>query len=221
MEFEKPMDEFLKGYGDKYDKWRKTGSFTVSSRVIPVRESFTPEQWVMPSDQVLTILKESRSFALIDCLCRIHYNRCDKPRDVCLLIDDLADKMVSSGKAKRLTLYEASERLKEADKHGLIHLALFMPGHKIYALCSCCACCCHDLQLVINYKRLDLIARSDYVAETDSGLCTSCGDCIERCVFGARKIIDDTLMYEPERCLGCGLCVSVCPTQATEMRKRT
>jgi ferredoxin len=221
MDLEKPMDEHLKEYVDKYAQWRKTGNFTVSSRVIPVQESFQPEQWVMPSDQVLTILKDSRSFALIDCVCRTHYNRCNKPKDVCMLTDDLADKAVSAGKAQRITLSEASERLKEADKHGLIHMTLYMPGHKIYALCSCCGCCCHDLQLLLNYKRTDLVARSDYLAETNNNLCTACGLCIERCVFGARKITDDTLSYESDRCLGCGLCVSVCPKQATVMRKRT
>jgi NAD-dependent dihydropyrimidine dehydrogenase PreA subunit len=215
-----PMDTFLKGYADKYGEWRKDGSFTVSSRVIPVQKSFTPGQWVLPEEQVLKILRDARSFALTDCTCRTHYQRCDKPRDVCLLVDDLADKAVSHGKARRISLSEASDRLRAADESGLVHLTLYMPGQKIYAVCSCCACCCHDLQLLLRYSRTDLVARSDYITETDVDRCTSCGLCIDRCVFGARRFQDDAFVYDPASCLGCGLCVPVCPEHATVMRLR-
>lgn len=217
---EYPMDKHLKGYADKYGEWMKSGNFTLSSRVIPVRESFEPEQWVMPQEQVRRILQEAQSFALTDCICRTHYNRCDKPRDVCFLIDELADKAVSSGKARRISLSEATDRLSEADRCGLVHMTLYMPGLKIYALCSCCACCCHDLQLLLRYNRTDLVARSEYIAMTDSSRCSFCELCITRCVFGARKIQDNYCMLDPNLCLGCGLCVSICPEKATVMRKR-
>lgn len=220
MNDEYPMDEYLKGYVDKYEDWRKSGSFTHSSRVIPVQKSFTPKQWVLPVEQVLQILEKARSFALTDCICRTHYNRCDKPRDVCLLLDDLADKAVLSGKARWLTITEACERLHGAERSGLVHMALYMPGNKIYALCSCCACCCHDLQLLLRFNRKDLVCRSDYVAETDPDRCNSCTLCIHRCVFGARKIENGVCTYDPDLCLGCGLCVSICPENATIMKKR-
>ena len=220
MNEEYPIDTHLKKYVEKYEGWRKSGSFPFSSRIIPVQESFLPEQWVLPTEQVIRILREARSFALTDCICRTHYKRCDKPRDVCMLLDELADKAVSSGKARRISLAEAVDRLNEADRSGLVHMALYMPDHKMYALCSCCACCCHDLQLLLRYNRKDLVARSDYVAETDSHRCSSCTLCITRCVFGARKIQDDACVYDPKLCLGCGLCVSICPEKVIVMRKR-
>lgn len=219
-EAEVPMDAYLKSYTDKYAKWRKSGTFTYSSKVIPVQESFEAQQWVLPREQVLQVLSEARTFVLTDCLCRTHYGRCDKPRDVCFLIDDLAEKAILRGKARRVSLVEASNRLLVADEHGLIHLALFMPGHRIYALCSCCDCCCHDLQLLKMYGRKDLVARSDYVAVTDPGHCTSCGLCVGRCVFSARAMQDGKFVYDAKACLGCGLCVSSCPEHATVMRQR-
>ena len=215
-----PMDEFLKTFADKYDEWRKSGQFSYSSKVIPTGESFEAKQWVLPQEQVQKVLQDARSFALTDCICRIHYTRCDKPRDVCLLIDELSDKAVERGKARRVTLAEASEVLKKADEHGLVHMTLYMPGRKIYALCSCCACCCHDLQLLMDYNRHDLIARSDYVAVTDQEHCTGCGRCIERCVFRARSLHDGVVESDAGACLGCGLCVSICPEKATVMKVR-
>ena len=97
--------------------------------------------------------KEARSIALTNCICRTHYHRCDRPPEVCLLLDEFADKFVASGKARIISLDEVSDRLRMADRYGLIHMAFYMPGHKIYALCSCCACCSHDLQLLIKYHR--------------------------------------------------------------------
>ena len=214
------MDEYLSGYADKYAKWRKEGNFPYSSKVIPVKESLLARQWVLPAEQVLQVLENARSFALTDCICRTHYQRCDKPRDVCLLIDELSDKAVERNKARRITLLEASEVLKKADEHGLVHLTLFLPGRKISALCSCCACCCHDLQLLRDHNRMDLVARSDYVAVTDPEICINCGRCSDRCIFGAREIRDGVMEYHPDACLGCGLCVSSCPEKATVMTVR-
>lgn len=216
----RPMDEFLKSYVDKYAGWKKSSEFPYSSKVIPVQESFSPKQWVLPQEQALSILLEARSFALTDCTCRNHYHRCDKPLDVCFLIDDLADKAVSHGKARRITLAEAEKTLRKCDEHGLVHMAYYQPGSRMYAFCSCCACCCHDLQLLLQHDRKDLVARSAYIARTDPDLCTSCGLCADRCVFGARKMQDGKAEYNPASCLGCGLCVSPCPEHAITMEQR-
>jgi Na+-translocating ferredoxin:NAD+ oxidoreductase RNF subunit RnfB len=88
------------------------------------------------------------------------------------------------------------------------------------ALCSCCSCCCHDLQLMQAYNRKDLIARSEYIAVIDLEKCIHCGKCAERCVFGARTFANDQMQYNAAECLGCGLCVTSCPTQATTMQLR-
>jgi len=214
------MDEFLKTFADRYGRWRGGGDFPFSSKIIPVREAFVAQQWVLPGDQVMQVVSDARSIALADCVCRTHYARCDRPRDLCLLIDDAADHAMERGRARRITLSEASGVLQKADEHGLVHMTLFMPGRKIYALCSCCSCCCHDLQLLLDYRRRDLVARSDYVAVTDRERCTNCGLCIERCIFGARSMQNGVVEHDARSCLGCGLCVSACPERATEMKER-
>ncbi len=216
----KPNDSFLEERIQKYDKWLKRGDISYSSRVIPIRESFEPKQWVMPSEQVLEILRNAQSIALTHCICRTHYARCDNPREVCFNIDEVADKGIAEGKARRISMEEAEEVLRVANEKGLIHLSFYLPGQKMFALCSCCNCCCHDLQIMNSYGRKDLIAYSEYVAETDMDMCTHCGDCIDRCAFVARRWEGDEMVYSPEACYGCGLCVTTCPTEATAIRRR-
>ena len=112
---------------------------------------------------------------------------------------------------------EAVDILKKANQSGLIHLSLYMPDHEIFALCSCCPCCCHVLQIVKNYDRKDLLVRSEYKAIIISEDCIHCGECFDRCVFSAIILQDGIMEYNADECLGCGLCVSSCPAEAISM----
>jgi len=216
----KVNDPFLEKRLAKYDRWLDKGQISFSSKVIPVSESFQSRQWVLPTEQAMEILRRARSVAVQNCECRVHYRRCDHPLEVCFLLEDVGDRFVAKGEARHVDLKEASDILTLANRRGLIHLSLYMPDHEIFALCSCCECCCHDLQIVKRFGRRDLLVHSEYVAETRAADCIHCGACVPRCVFGARVLRDGKMVYDADACLGCGLCVTVCPVGATSMAQR-
>lgn len=213
-------DPFLQKRVKRYDKWLAENKISYSSKVIPVSESLASKQRVLPTEQAIEILRKAKSVAVQNCECRSHYKRCNNPLETCFLLDEVADKFVSRGEARYLSFEEAAEILKNANTHDLIHLCLYIPDHKIYALCSCCSCCCHELQIIKKYNRPDLMVYSEYHAFTDSELCIHCGDCIERCMFGARKLIAGHLISWKDVCAGCGLCVTVCKAEAISMNRR-
>ena len=213
-------DPFLEKRLARYDRWLKTEQISFSSKVIPVSASLEANQWVLPTEQATALLGKAASVAVQPCECRTHYQRCDKPLEVCFLLNGIADKLVAKGAARHVDMAQATEIVKEANQNGLVHLGLYMPDHEMYALCSCCACCCHDLQIVKRYDRKDLMVRSEYAAATDAAVCTHCGACVERCVFDARVFDDGIMTYHTDACLGCGLCVPVCPVEATRMVPR-
>jgi Pyruvate/2-oxoacid:ferredoxin oxidoreductase delta subunit len=213
-------DAFLEERLAQYDQWLHERKVPFSSKVIPVRESLATQQWVVPTEQVIEFLRNARSFALTECTCRSHYRRCDNPLEVCFLLNDAADRYVAEGIGRSVSLEEAVEVLRQANERGLVHLTVYEPSQYVYAVCSCCSCCCHDLQFLKSYGRSDLVARSEYVAQTDMGACTHCGDCIERCVFGARIWKDGQMRYDAAACYGCGLCVTVCSVEAIVMQRR-
>ncbi len=213
-------DPFLTSRVTQYDRWLEEGQIAHSSRVIPVSESIDPNQWVLPSEQAMEILREAESVAVQNCECRSHYRRCDHPLEVCLLLNEIGDRAVAREEARHVSLTEAEGILMEARQSGLVHLSIYMPDHQVFALCSCCSCCCHDLQIVKFLGREELMVHSDYLAVTDTDLCTDCGVCAERCVFGARTYGGDQLAYWPEDCMGCGLCVTICPVEAITMTLR-
>ena len=71
-----------------------------------------------------------------------------------------------------------------------------------------------------KYQRPDLIAHADYVAEVDTNACVQCGTCVKRCVFQAQENNRRSVVFHQEKCYGCGVCVTTCPTGAITMRMR-
>ena len=214
------IDTFLQKRLVKYDEWLQEGKISFSSKVVPIGESIDTGQWVLPTEQVFEILRNARSFAVADCVCRSHYKRCDNPLETCFFTKDVADKYALKGIARHLSLEEAAKILRQANERGLVHLTLYSPRQYVYAVCSCCSCCCHDLQMLKLYNRSDLIAHSEYIAITDMEKCVHCGECVDRCVFDARVWEDGQMSYKADLCYGCGLCVTTCHENATVLKLR-
>ncbi len=219
-EVEGLRDLDLKSRFHRYDKYLKERKIPTSSRVVPVEQALEAKQWIIPTEKAIKILREAQSFAFTDCGCRLAYRRCFNPTDTCLLIGKTADLTVQKGLARRISLEEAEQVLKRANDHGLIHLTIYTPGQGVYALCSCCECCCHDLQIMKKFGRPDFVAKSEYIAQTDLNQCSHCGECVDRCVFEARTMAGEKLLYYPKKCFGCGLCVTTCPTGAINLVER-
>jgi ferredoxin len=214
------MDDFLSTRLDRYTSWLDSRKIAFSSKIVPVKESVESKQWILPTEQVLNIIARATTIALTDCLCRSHYKRCDRPVDVCMLLNQYGRKCIDKGRGREISFDEAAGVLDTANRQGLVHLSLYRPDHQLYALCSCCPCCCHDLQLLLDYTLDTLVVHADYAARTDMDQCVHCGECVGRCAFEARKLECDTMVYTPENCYGCGLCVTTCPAGATAMERR-
>jgi len=204
----------------KTEKTIKSGQLRYSSKVIPIGKAFSATQYILPTQQAIEFLKEARLIALAKCGCRVAFRNCNNPVDTCILLDEEAEYLISRGYAKRISLEESKKVLEIANEAGLVHLTLYMPGQKIYAICSCCPCCCHDLQALLKYGKTFFTAKSDYIAMCDTDLCIGCGVCIERCIFGAREMQNGKSTVKEENCYGCGLCVTTCPTKASELISR-
>lgn len=76
------------------------------------------------------------------------------------------------------------------------------------------------LRSVAEFSIPTAVASSDFVAVVEGDLCAGCGDCLERCQFGALALPDDVCLVDVGRCVGCGLCATVCPSEALHLRRR-
>jgi MinD superfamily P-loop ATPase len=87
-------------------------------------------------------------------------------------------------------------------------------------ICNCCACCCGLLRGVVEFDRPTVIAHSDFRATVDEATCEGCGDCIERCHFGALSVTTSVCAVDHARCVGCGLCALACSSGALSLGRR-
>jgi len=189
-------------------------------KVLPVPEAVVdPVTVVLPYDTAVSVLAKARSISIRDCECRVTYHNCNKPLRTCLALNEFSDELVDRGVAQEMSLDQAQEVLKIANAHGLVHQVLYTDWVKgeVFDLCSCCSCCCTYLRALMNFGVSHHIARSGLVARVNVNECTGCGVCLERCVFGARRIENGKSHVIEENCYGCGLCTSACSAQASRL----
>ena len=185
---------------------------------IPVNVEIKAEHLVLDLENVKKILSKAHTISVTDCYCRVDRGNCDAPVNVCIDMNELAERNIANGSSREINLEEAIEILELSHRAGLVHMAManediYKPG-VINSICSCCSCCCTQLSGLIRYGLAPAILKPVMTSVTDLSECTECGLCAERCQFGAREMVDGTLSYDPDKCYGCGLCVSTCPTKA-------
>ncbi len=194
-------------------------------RVIPVEEAVPADVEILPYERATELLEGAKSWAVRECICRLQQRLvgkgCDRPTGNCLAFAPLAGAFDRSDVSRAVGKEEALRILREAEEAGLVH----SPGNYRdgnYYICNCCTCCCGVLRSVAEFSIPTAIASSDFLAVVDPGTCTGCGDCIDRCQFGALAVSDSSLVCEVDegRCVGCGLCSMACRTDALALQRR-
>jgi Pyruvate/2-oxoacid:ferredoxin oxidoreductase delta subunit len=215
-------EDFVESKIISYEKLVKSKKAPAGSRILPVGKSIKFKEWILPSAEVLELLKSVEIFAVTDCNCRKKYKRCDNPVDVCLSFDDKATRQIEKGIARQISFADVVEILEETDKHGLVHFTFYQPDSKngIEELCSCCSCCCHESIMVKQYNRSDLITKSNYIAEHNEDECLTCLNCVDICSFEAWTETDDGPSLDQAKCLGCGVCAANCKAEAISLIQR-
>jgi ferredoxin len=122
--------------------------------------------------------------------------------------------------ARTINAQEALEVLNKAEEAGLVH-CVNNSQDKFGVVCNCCSCCCTLLRGITELANPNAVATSSYIVNFSADECTGCFLCSDnRCPVNAISEQDDIVAVDELRCIGCGLCVSVCPFEALSMKKR-
>ncbi|NNF98830.1 MAG: 4Fe-4S binding protein [Desulfobacteraceae bacterium] len=193
--------------------------------VVPVEKTIGAEQTALPYEQVSHIIENGRDFQVSQCICRKE-NRlvgepCEKTPEGCLAIAPVPGIFKDSDVSRVITKTEAYDIIRRAEEEALVHMTYNVQEGQHF-ICNCCGCSCGVLQ---GINKLGIpagqVVRSAYHARIDTDSCEACGICKEeRCQVSAISETDDVYTVHPEQCIGCGLCISSCPTDAIELVRR-
>ena len=199
-------------------------------KVIPLNKNFDVDTKFLPSQEVLALLSRSKVTGISNCYCRETQRKhsdapnCDHPIKTCIHIGfgkSLREVPYKSENLEKVSKDVIRKVLEESDRRGLVHQIIYFPNPSFYYIvCNCCPCCCVILNKFLTRGSPQMI-KSEFIAFTNLEKCNSSGFCEQACYFGARKLINNELKFFPEKCFGCGLCVSKCPEQAITLKHST
>jgi H+/Na+-translocating ferredoxin:NAD+ oxidoreductase subunit B len=191
-------------------------------QVLPIEKEIPVYQEALSYQKVSTLIEQSQSFLVNDCVCKkergLLGHPCDRPLQVCLALAPVPGVFDKSPQGRVLDKEEAYDLLKKTEEWGLVHLTANMQGGHFY-ICNCCSCCCGVLN-AINKMGIPAskVINSHYYAKIEPEKCLQCGICAdERCQVKAIAEEEKVYRIDPEKCIGCGLCISTCSGQAIQL----
>jgi electron transport complex protein RnfB len=220
------MDQELAALFEQYYQETRAGiTHTEPSlhRVIPVEKAIPFDVEIFPYEHAFELLDGARSWGVRDCICRVQQRLvgkgCERPVENCLVFAPVEAAFDHSQATRPISKEEALRILREAEEAGLVHSAANYRDRHFY-ICNCCTCCCGVMRGVAEFGVPTAIARSDFHAVVDAELCAGCGECVERCQFGALSVPEYICTVDYAHCVGCGLCAIACPTGALQLERR-
>jgi len=221
------MDAEMASLFEAYFQETRGGDFVRGApaihRVIPIGEAIPVDVEVFPYERAADLLENAKSWGVRDCICRVQQRLvgkgCDRPVESCLVFAPVEGAFRGSTADRPITKEEALQILRETEEAGLVHTTgNYRDGHSY--ICNCCTCCCGVLRSVTEFGTPGSAVRSDFHAVVNAEVCIGCGECVERCQFGALSVPEQACEVDGARCIGCGLCATACPTGALRLERR-
>lgn len=151
--------------------------------------------------------------------CREEGPGCKRSRmDLCLFFDTAEMQGTGSGFKEVDREFVEGILNEAADKHLVTRPFRYEADRtRDQGICFCCDDCCYYF-VGEDPSPCD---KGKSIEKTDMDACTLCGDCVDVCYFGARRMVDGKLEVIRDNCAGCSLCTDVCPEDCIEMVERT
>lgn len=175
---------------------KTAGTFPVGTglmRVIPIETAIDGETRRASYEEVSKYLNENEVFTVSDCSCRTVRESMGEgcghlKEDMCIQMGHAAEYYIRTGRGRQIDRAEAFTIIKRAEENGLMHQIPNTDGPgKTHAICNCCGCGCLSLRTASMFYNNDMV-RSNYVSSVDPEKCVACGECVEVCPTNALKL---------------------------------
>jgi Pyruvate/2-oxoacid:ferredoxin oxidoreductase delta subunit len=229
--YEFQLERLTKELADLFEEYAPTfymtlgGSGPALARVVPVNTRVEAHAQILPHEDLSKMLGKAKSFRVGQCICRkekaFEGRPCSHTQETCLSFsreENAWDDVPSWGRP--INRDEAVALLAAAEREGLVHCT-YNTTYDPFFVCNCCSCCCGFLRGMKEFDAPYVLAHASVVSVIDGALCTECGECAApRCPMDAIAPGDAGYRVDATRCIGCGVCLPVCPTDAIALVAR-
>ena len=176
-----PMHQRLGRLWEEYHHEALGASFagqpTPLMRVVAVEKSITAQDRVHPYEEVKHFIDDANYIALAPCACRVSVDKCDKPKEACLIFGETGEFLVERGFARQISKEEGLKVLDQAEEAGLVHTSN-NSADRATLICNCCPCCCTVLRGRTQLKHPHAFEPSRFEAsviiDECNGMCYLC-----------------------------------------------
>ena len=229
--YEFQLERLTKELADLFEEYAPTllralgGSAPALARVVPVNTRIEAHAQILPHENLQRMLDKARSFRVGQCICRkekaFQGQPCTHTQETCLSFsreENAWDDVPTWGRA--ITREEAAALLAAAEREGLVHCT-YNTAYDPFFVCNCCSCCCGFIRGMREFEAPFVLAHASVVSRINIDSCTACGECgAPRCPMDAIVATEGTYQVVATRCIGCGVCLPVCPADAIELVPR-
>lgn len=162
-------------------------------RVVPIERSIDGNTKRATYEEISRYLEEAHVFSVSDCSCRtsreaMHEGCGHLKEDMCIQLDHAAEYYIKTGRGREITREEAFAIIRKAEDNGLMHsLPNLDSPGHTHAICNCCGCGCYAMRLANEYLNNDIV-RSNYRSVIDESKCVACGECVDVCPTNALRL---------------------------------
>ncbi|XMB86061.1 FAD-dependent oxidoreductase [Mycoplasmatota bacterium WC44] len=162
-------------------------------RVLPIERSIEGNSRRASYEELSKHLNEANVFTVSDCSCRTSREEMGEgcghlKEDMCIQLDHAAEYYIKTGRGREITREEAFEIIKRAEDNGLMHsIPNLDTPGHTHAICNCCGCGCYAMRLANEYVNNDIV-RSNYTSVVDEEKCVACGECVDVCPTNALRL---------------------------------
>ncbi|MFX1364916.1 MAG: ATP-binding protein [Promethearchaeota archaeon] len=236
-EKQKKLAKLYHKFFDELKKWAQNFNEVIEKhfkdtppldRVIPVEEEVeVGQELVLPYEDIKKIIEKNDLISTNHCYCRSWKENLNEPcklgiSDInCLCFGSWAKFLIDHDFAEPISKEDALKMVKKAEDYGVVHKAFHAkrnPELEELTICNCCTCCCQIFQF---FKRgiFPFHTLTSSIAIVDPEKCIGCDICVEKCPMEATKLEGNHSIVNVERCIGCGVCAHHCPEKAITLKK--
>lgn len=162
-------------------------------RVLPIERSIDGNSRKATYEELSKHLNEATTFSVSDCSCRTSREAMGEgcghlKEDMCIQLDHAAEYYIKTNRGREITREEAFELCRKAEDNGLMHSIPNLDSPgHTHAICNCCGCGCYAMRLANEYVNGDIV-RSNYKSAVDESKCVACGECVDVCPTNALRL---------------------------------